>query len=417
MANNTTTSPGLLSIDPIQGFVDYVTEYKPYHTKIFDVLFEYVYSDNVNVTVTETAITEGLDFFSTAPSVTQIPLVTISGNTATMSGDYTSTAFVGDIANISGATNVDVTNGNYLLTSISYNSTSNDTTITTNNPISTTAVTNSTGSSGGGTTVNVTVGIDPTSASTTGFGQNNAVGSGQNFGSIDSDSLPGVGTIDAIVLVTPFGYPIENLFIAIDGGVNGAPAADAFYNVEFTDGAGTKFTVLANTYTNYYTSGTIAGWTFNPGAAIWTSGAVEAVTFNVTAPSGGGSIGDVTFFNLVPSFNFSYPINDFLSSITVKDQGTGNTITAPAFVVPGSASMGIQAGTIFTVQGTSLNNGTFYALFVQKNIAFNVDGSRNLAGDTLTIGIGAPQGSPTNAPFITTIATPDTGGTIVPYTG
>jgi hypothetical protein len=153
------------------------------------------------------------------------------------------------------------------------------------------------------TTVNVTVGIDPTSSSTTGFSQNNAYGSGQNFGSIDSDSLPGVGTIDSIILVTPFGYPVENLFIAIDGGVNGPPAADAFYNVEFTDGAGTKFTVLANTYTNYYTQGTIAGWTFFPDAAIWTSGAVEPVTFNVTAPPPGPTIYPTggTTYNYTPT--------------------------------------------------------------------------------------------------------------------
>lgn len=46
-----TTAPGLISIDPIQGLVDYVHEIKPYHTKVFEVLFEYVYQDNVNTTV------------------------------------------------------------------------------------------------------------------------------------------------------------------------------------------------------------------------------------------------------------------------------------------------------------------------------------------------------------------------------
>lgn len=48
-----TTAPGLLSIDPIQGLVDYVYEIKPYHSKIFEVLFEYVYADVVKTTVTD----------------------------------------------------------------------------------------------------------------------------------------------------------------------------------------------------------------------------------------------------------------------------------------------------------------------------------------------------------------------------
>lgn len=40
-------------IDPTQGLVDYVMAVKPYHTKILDVLIEYVYTDKINVTVTE----------------------------------------------------------------------------------------------------------------------------------------------------------------------------------------------------------------------------------------------------------------------------------------------------------------------------------------------------------------------------
>jgi hypothetical protein len=49
-----TTAPGLLTIDPIQGLVDYVKDIKPFHTKIFQVLYEYVYTDAVNTTVTDT---------------------------------------------------------------------------------------------------------------------------------------------------------------------------------------------------------------------------------------------------------------------------------------------------------------------------------------------------------------------------
>lgn len=40
-------------IDPTQGLVEYVLATKPYHTKILDVLVEYVYAENINVTITE----------------------------------------------------------------------------------------------------------------------------------------------------------------------------------------------------------------------------------------------------------------------------------------------------------------------------------------------------------------------------
>lgn len=41
----------LFRIDPTQGFVEYVQATKPYHTKILDVLVEYVYAENVDVTI------------------------------------------------------------------------------------------------------------------------------------------------------------------------------------------------------------------------------------------------------------------------------------------------------------------------------------------------------------------------------
>lgn len=55
MANNTLiTSPQVVStINPIQGLIDYVGDVKPYHTKILDVLIEYVYTEQINATVQE----------------------------------------------------------------------------------------------------------------------------------------------------------------------------------------------------------------------------------------------------------------------------------------------------------------------------------------------------------------------------
>lgn len=44
---------GLRVLDPVQGLVDYVNDIKPYHTKIVEVLVEYVYEDQVGVTIGE----------------------------------------------------------------------------------------------------------------------------------------------------------------------------------------------------------------------------------------------------------------------------------------------------------------------------------------------------------------------------
>ena len=40
-------------LDPVQGFVDYILDIKPYHSKILEVLIEYIYTDPVNVTINE----------------------------------------------------------------------------------------------------------------------------------------------------------------------------------------------------------------------------------------------------------------------------------------------------------------------------------------------------------------------------
>ena len=43
----------LFRIDPTQGLVDYVNAVKPYHTKLLEVLVEYVYTERVDITVSE----------------------------------------------------------------------------------------------------------------------------------------------------------------------------------------------------------------------------------------------------------------------------------------------------------------------------------------------------------------------------
>lgn len=47
-----TTIPSV-AIDPVSGLVDYVLEVKPYHTKILEVLVEYIHTDCIDITIEE----------------------------------------------------------------------------------------------------------------------------------------------------------------------------------------------------------------------------------------------------------------------------------------------------------------------------------------------------------------------------
>ena len=51
------------TIDPVEGFIEFVNDVKPFHTKIIDVIIEYVYEDTMNVKIVEQLDWElGLDF-------------------------------------------------------------------------------------------------------------------------------------------------------------------------------------------------------------------------------------------------------------------------------------------------------------------------------------------------------------------
>ena len=143
-----TTAPGLLTIDPIQGLVDYVTDIKPFHTKIFQVLFEYVYTDNVNTTVTDTLelfIDDNQTYitYNTDPSLQNPggipansfwydpvsatlylrgsylnPAFTTGSNVLKLAGDYTKLFTLGFAFNISGTGTVN--DGDYTVASSTF---------------------------------------------------------------------------------------------------------------------------------------------------------------------------------------------------------------------------------------------------------------------------------------------------------
>lgn len=123
---NTTTFPGLVTIDPISGLINYVLDIKPYHTKVFETLVEYVYTDYVNVNVVDrnvltidivqadalnptinedsnlavpSIITEMFDFFITAPvpATETISSSDLPNGIVYFTGNITSDFSIGDL--------------------------------------------------------------------------------------------------------------------------------------------------------------------------------------------------------------------------------------------------------------------------------------------------------------------------------
>lgn len=156
---DTTTFPGLVSIDPIAGLIGYVQDIKPYHTKVFETLVEYVYTDYVNVNIVDrnvlaidmveadalnptinedgdlsvpTSITEMFDFFITAPipGTATLSSTNVATEIVSFTGNITSDFQIGDLIVITGSATGN--NGKYLLLTIGYDNTTTKTNITLN---------------------------------------------------------------------------------------------------------------------------------------------------------------------------------------------------------------------------------------------------------------------------------------------
>jgi hypothetical protein len=161
----TTTFPGLVSIDPIQGLIDYVADIKPYHTKVFETLVEYVYTDFVNVSIVDLAewnipisdtdaldptinenstgvvpsvITEMFDFFITAPAPTLVPIASsdVPNGILYFSTDVTLDFSIGDLVVVDN----NPANKFQVLT-VGYDTGLNQTTVTLNTVVAGTAAT------------------------------------------------------------------------------------------------------------------------------------------------------------------------------------------------------------------------------------------------------------------------------------
>lgn len=97
-----TNNAYIRQLDPIQGLIDYVEDIKPYHTKIIEVMIEYVYDDKTNGIVS--------DGLSLAWGPSKFPAVVDPGEggycaplttqSFLMRGDFTQAIFPGDVVTL-----------------------------------------------------------------------------------------------------------------------------------------------------------------------------------------------------------------------------------------------------------------------------------------------------------------------------
>jgi hypothetical protein len=283
MANTltiTTTAPGLVTLNPIQGLVDYVNVIKPYHSKIFEVDFEIMWTENVMTTVVDTNVwtinsTENDNAETTVTEFAETIAFNWSGNNS-----YT-------IAGVDlGASQVTVT-GN-LTTAIMAQD-----------------ITEVVGSIGNPTILDVT--YDPTS----------------NLTTITFDSLPVTTSIGNTLIVQ---------------------------NIDVTP---------------------------------WYQFTIISVNTTDTAPSQSP--------NAFAQTNTNNVIFGIQPGIVVPG--------VPSITVLGNATVDIQPGSVFQIQGSSGNNGIYYAVYVQYEPIAN----------TTTIGVGSTLG----LTILPSVATG--GGIVVPY--
>lgn len=111
--------------DPIQGLVDYVLEVKPYHTKIIEVLIEYVHEDFINVDFVENLDMCVNMYVPDIDSQYSYPIVSVNttNNSFFISGDKRLHLHVGQTMEVFNST---VNDNRYTITSLSYNGTNTE---------------------------------------------------------------------------------------------------------------------------------------------------------------------------------------------------------------------------------------------------------------------------------------------------
>lgn len=299
MATNTTTQ-GLVTIDPIQGLVDYVNVIKPYHTKVFETLVEYVYTDYVNVSI-----------------------VDVNNLTTTMSQQDA---------------------------------------------------------------------LDPT------FVENNGTLTSVPTSIIEAFDFfvtaPSLAPSQTIVDADP-----SNYVLTFTGNITSDVQIGSILQIANSTGNDGIYNVL--------------------GVAYETASGETTITLNTLVDS---STGTATFYNTDTTYNFSLAIQSTTNPGPTVTDPAGQTLwftNPPVIVVKGNATRAIQAGSVFSITGTTSNNALYYyAVYVTFVPGITAAGQRNPALDLTTIGIGVPNGAPSGNPFATPLAnfvTGGVGGSVIPY--
>lgn len=357
--------PGLKNIDPIQGLVSYVQDIKPYHSKIFEVLVEYVYQDLVNVTIGDKTTLE-LDIDPSDTADTTFEEGIVQGAIATL-------------GIITGGSNY--IDGTY--TNIQLESTP------------------------GGINARATlvvVGGSVTSVIITNTGTGYAVG---DLLTVESLSIGGTGS--------GFSVPVTTITLILSSVITEmfdffiiAPTPIAF-NVTGYDATNGVVSITATTpnpsQVNQILPGSvlvIAGTFYDVSQSVYsTIPNSYVITLNITPPlsiSGSG-----TAYNVDTSYSFTLPILSFHTGVAITEPVTGTSFSGSTFVVSGNATRAVQPGSIFKIKETNAN---YYTQYVQFVPAFAIDGAHVPALDTTIIGV-----SPPSADFPAIVTT----GTIIPY--
>ena len=99
-----TNNAYIRQLDPIQGLIDYVEDIKPYHTKIVEVMIEYVYDDKTAGTVRDTVeFTWGPSKFPATVNVGLggLCVAPLTAQDFYMAGDFSNAFIIGDVVTLS----------------------------------------------------------------------------------------------------------------------------------------------------------------------------------------------------------------------------------------------------------------------------------------------------------------------------
>lgn len=344
-----TTAPGLLTIDPIQGLVDYVSDIKPFHTKIFEVLFEYIYTDNVNTTVVDTlvmTIDDNQTYFTSSvdPAIPN-PQSSVTANSFWYD-PATFTLYIRHFDNLS---------WDVYQTGLSANPNP-----TANVDTAVTEFVETISFNWGGNYDYPIVSMD--------LGNNQVSIAGNLSNAIIIGDITEIDTI--ISSVTAIAYdPANNVTIVTMAAVPNMIIVGDVLTVQNID------------------------------ITYWYEFAITGANPTPVGPSQSSSIagiGQPVYMPPSVPLPVQYSPQQATNALVLS---VNSDVVVPSLTVSGNATTSVQVGALFKVNGSGVNDGVYYAVYVQYEPIAN----------TTTVGVAATTGVP--APTLTATG----GGFVIPY--